>query len=558
MARFLTQPFARVPVRWRRPLAWGLGVLLVLEVLYNAVLVTGLLATVLNHFTHERPRVEWHRAWSLIPGCVHVRGFTLRQQEPSGSYWQLEMDTVKVNISLLALFKKQLRTESLEVQGLQVHLHPGTREATQPRSPPPDNPWKLLLHGIQVHDVHDVEWGNSRLTGITEATGVLELVPGHRVTVKEGRVQLGPGLLAYEAEVLAHLEHGSAEFSLEARRQEPGGIDLVAGLTEGRFQLTGTYPSFSELPRLTSRLDGLSLRGGSGHLDLDLHVKNGQLAPGTEIRGTSEPIALGVGPLRLKAPWRLHSDVYTEKDGGDRLGLKLELGPAHLEGGEWPKVDTSEVRVLLGAKAPRLGHFPRDAQLEVHTEPLHATWGGATMKGVVSAEVDARKLSVKRGSMALPGSQVELKDISVQTPDDTARGWDGSLTFPDASLALSPPSAEGHFEGSFTSAAPFVALLTFKGGLPHVLAPLLKADNLHISGAVVLGKQGVQLSHLRAKGEGLELRGQAETTGGPPHAVFLVKMGILPVGVEAGEGDTHVQILNPGDWYEKQTGESSD
>jgi hypothetical protein len=69
---------SRPQTRWRRPLLWTLGGLLALEVLYNTVLATGLLATVINHFTHEHPRVEWSRAWSLVPGRIRVRDLKLR------------------------------------------------------------------------------------------------------------------------------------------------------------------------------------------------------------------------------------------------------------------------------------------------------------------------------------------------------------------------------------------------------------------------------------------------------------------------------------------------
>jgi hypothetical protein len=244
--------------------------------------------------------------------------------------------------------------------------------------------------------------------------------------------------------------------------------------------------------------------------------------------------------------------VYTHDDGVDRLGLKLTLAPVQLKGGEWPSVETSEVTVLFAAKAPRLDQLPQDAQLKLHTEQLHATWGGATMKGHVLVEADARPLARERGTVALHGSQVQLRNVSVRTGKDEARDWDGTLAFPEATLALSPLSAEGHFSGRFSNAAPFVALLTFKGALPGALAPLLNADNLGVTGAVSLGEAGVKVSRLHAIGEGLDLQGNAESAGGAPHAVVLVKMGILSVGVETGTGDTHVQVLNASSWYQKK------
>ena len=91
----------------------------------------------------------------------------------------------------------------------------------------------------------------------------------------------------------------------------------------------------------------------------------------------------------------------------------------------------------------------------------------------------------------------------------------------------------------------FVALLTFKGALPGVLAPLLKANNLGLSGALSLGERGLTVKGLHAQGQGLELFGTADSTGGPPHAVLLVKMGILSVGVEPGTADGYRRRLRP-------------
>lgn len=556
-------PISRLPTlsppqtRRRRPLLWILGGLLVLEGLYNIVLATGLLATVINHFTHERPRVEWSRAWSLVPGRVHVRDLKLRLENASGTSWQLAMDQVKVDLSLLSLLRRTLRTDSLDVHGLSLQIRSGPEDSDQEetRRPPPADPWKLFLHGVQVHEVHEVTVKTVQLTGITAASGSLELVPGHRVSVRDARVQIGPGELAYRETTVARIDQGSGEFSLETQRQGPdSGLDLIAGLTGGRFQFTATHPVLDDLSPLTSGLTGVSLKGGAGRLEVDLHVKEGRLAKGTVLRDTGEPLLLSLGPLRLKAPWQLYSDVYTHQDGTDRLGLKITLGPVRMGGVEGLAMETQEVLLLLGAKTPRLDQHPPDARLELHAKQVQATWGGARLKGHVHIEADARKISLQRGKVALHGSQVQLQEVSVRTGEDEERNWEGTLTFPEATLDLSPPSVHGRFSGSFSNAAPFVALLTHKGALPGVLKPLLTANNLSLSGEVSLGEKGLKVSKLLANGQGLELRGTAESGGDAPHAVLLVKMGLLSVGVETGTGDTHVQVLNASSWYQKKTG----
>lgn len=548
---------SRRPARWRRPLLWTVGVLLALEVLYNAVLLTGLLATVINHFTHGHPKVEWSRAWSLVPGRVHVRNLKVGLQSERGISWQLAMDDVRVDLSVSALLKRTLSTDSLHVRGLSVQIRSGSEkpDGDKPQGPPPENPWKVFLHGIQVQDVHALEVKAVKLTGITSASGDLEVVPGHRVSVQNAKVKLGPGELDYADATVAHIDQGSGEFSLETQRKDAEhGLDLITGLTGGRLQFTATHPSFQELSSLTSQLAGISLKGGAGKLEVELHVKEGRLAKGTVIKGSAEPLQLSLGALRLKAPWQFYSDVYTHEGGKDRLGLKLTLGPARVDGVEGLAMELPELLVLLGADTPRLDELPADAHLEVHAKQLQTTWGGARMTGHVHVTADARKLSLEKGKVALHGSQVQLQEISVRTGSAEERNWEGTLTFPEATLDLSPPSAQGRFSGSFSNAAPFVALLTYKGALPGILKPLLTANNLNLSGEVALGETGLKLDKLLAHGQGLELRGSAETTAGAPHAVFLVKLGPLSVGVETGAGGTHVQVFNASRWFREKTG----
>ena len=563
MPSSLPPALSRPQARWRRRLLWAVGGVLVLEVLYNTVLVTGLLATVINRATHERPKVEWSQAWSLVPGRVHVRNLKLHQEDPSATSWRLEMDEVRVNLSLLSLLSRTLRADALDVRGLRVQVRAATQKTDEekPPRPPPEDPWKVFLHGVQVQGVHEVRVEAVRLTGVTEAAGSLEVVPGHRVTVRQARLRLGAGELAYDEATVARIEQGSGAFSLETKRKGPDeGLDLISGMTGGRFQFTATHPALHELSRRTpDESGGISLKGGEGKLEVDLHVKEGRLAKGTQLKGTAEPLLLSMGSLRLKAPWRFLLDVYTREDGMDRLGLKLTLGPVKMNGGKELVVETPEVLLLLGAKAPALNELPADAQLELHAKQLHATWGSAVLKGHVHVEADARKMSLQRGRVALHGSQVQLREVSVRTGSDEERNWEGTLTFPEASLALSPPSAQGHFSGNFSNAAPFVALLTFKGALPGVLSPLLKANDLGLIGEVSLGeKEGLKVSKVLANGQGLELRAMAQSGGEAPRAVVLVKMGPLSVGVETGTGDTHVQVFNASSWYREKTGASTE
>ncbi|WNG17334.1 hypothetical protein [Cystobacter fuscus] len=605
MPTFFPVSLPRPKVRWRRVLLVLAGALLLFQVLVNVLLATGGLAGLLNRLI-PRTELRWRQAWSFVPGRVHLRDFSLRREEPNNADWRLDIDRVWVDVSLTGLLLRRFETVSVDVRGVRAHIHTVTPKKGEPPPPPPPRekaPWRIHLKDVRVHGVHEFVWNGARLTGITQVSGNLDLQPGERILMEDARVSLGPGELSIDEDTVAHVEGGTAGATLEVRRQEPEGLDIITGLTEGRLQLTARVPSASAFRRLVPRLADLHMSGGAGRVEVDLHVKEGRVAAGTSLKGAGEPLRLPVGPLVLKAPWRFASDVYTREDGEQRLGFKLTLGPARLEGGQGPAVGIPEVALLMSARPPRLGSALPDVHLQVQaarsepvelrllngwigpsfqvesgralleasshaspekgrgeahlslsTEGLRAHWGGATLGGRVLLDVDAYKLAFQRDAVVLDGSQLRLEEVTVRTGGDDARGWDGTLAFPEATLALSPPSFRGRFTGRFSNAVPFIALLTHQGVLPRILSPLLAAKDLELSGTLSLGEAGVKVEALRARGQGLDVRGRVSSTGGVPSALMLVKLGVLPVGVEVG-ATASLQLMNPQSWYTQKTGE---
>lgn len=456
-------------------LLWGFGACLVLEAVLNLLLATGLLGRLLNTLFDDM-EVGWSQGWSVVPGTVHVRHLTLRRQEPGDAHWGLDIDRADIHLSLGGLLRQRFETESLDVQGLRVHVHPGQpgSGAQATRGPPPGKPWKVYLHRVTVHDVHAFELDDLRLTGLTEVTGELALEPGQRIAIQDARVSFGPGELTLQDALVARVERGSGECGIDARRQDSSGeLDLLAGLTDGRLQLTATLPSLKGLRRFVPALAGVSLEGGAGRLETDVRLKDGR-------------------------------------------------GSAHVE---------------------------------LNTEDFRARWGSTLVRGRLTMNVDARKPSMNHGTLKLDGTKLLLRDVAVRTEKDHELAWNGTLAIPEATLTLDSPGISGRFAGDFSNAAPFIALLTDQGTLPHWLSPLLTAKDLKVSGDVALGDKVVKLTKLRARGEGLELRAQAESANASTRAVVLVKVGPVPMGVEVTPEGAHVQVLEPTRWYTQRTGE---
>jgi hypothetical protein len=577
-----------------------------MEVLLNGLLATGLLEGLINR-SSQSLKVEWSRAWSVWPDSIQVRGLKIRNEEAGGGHWELAMESAELDLSPLALLRWKVQAEQVNVEGLSFRLQPGDPGARGPDGPGEPPPWELQLKGIRVHGVRELAVGPLRLTGVTDATGELGLVPGHRLTVSGARARLGKGELTLQENVIAHVEGGTADCDIDAKRDAQGRIDVISGLG-GRLQVSTTLPSLTTFQRWVPQLAEASLRGGAGRLEADVRLKEGRFAPDSRLEGSGSPIIVPLGLVRVRAPWRLHGQVRAKEDGPSRAGLRLVLGPVKVEGKNGQLLETSEVAVSMEAPAPRLGEPPRDvhgalhvaasnpldlrvlndwlapaiqvdsgqamlaamsqadpakgrgkAALELSTDDMRARWGGTTLGGRLLLDVDARKLALRRDTLTFAGSRLLLRNASVHKGGKSqVRDWEGTLAFPEATLALSPAVFTGRFAGSFTNAAPFIALLTDKTGLPQVLAPLLEARNLELSGTVSLGGSGVKVEKIRLQGEGLELRGKVELAGPSTQAVLLVKLKQLPLGVEVTPGGTHFQLLQPSAWYEQKLGERVD
>jgi hypothetical protein len=191
-----------------------------------------------------------------------------------------------------------------------------------------------------------------------------------------------------------------------------------------------------------------------------------------------------------------------------------------------------------------------EARLHVDTDLLSARYGETRLQGMASLEVDAGRFSLRGEHLGLDGTHLRLRKVSADVPGKDVRKWEGSLSFPRATLSLSSGALEARFTGSFSNALPFVALLTSQGKLPSILSPLLEADGLEVSGHVSWRAAGARVRELRARARDLQLEGQLDAAAGDMRAILLVTVGNMSVGVEVMPGDTQVHLKHGRRWYE--------
>jgi hypothetical protein len=601
-ARAPSPPRERWP-RWLRVLAWGLGAVLLLEALLNLALNTPLVPALIHRVT-PRTKLGWSRAWWPWPGHLHARGFFL-EQRGARVRWRVEADEVEANLSLAALFRRQVAAEGGRARGVRAWVDPlPPEERTPPRGPRP-HPWQVVLRDLEVRDARELAFGTTRYVGPADGRGSVHVIAGVRLTVDAAQVHLERGFVEVEGQRAARVDAVSADFSLEATRRSPEeGWDVLEGLS-GRLQAKADLLPLDWLEAHVSPHAQVGLHGGAGTLEVDLCVQQGQLTPGSFLEVHGEPLRLRLGPAHVRTSWHVSGTVEADAGAAPRGRLKLSFSSVQLEGPHARLLELPEVALTFHAE-PRLGPPAPAVQQELRVAPskpvdlrMLNAWTGETFRvdsgsvtlkatghgdsehdrkamrltldtdlvearsgdnrwlGRVSVELDTRRLALHGKAVGLDGTTLRLSQVSADLDTAKVRGWSGTFSLLQATLTLAPPELEARFSSSFSTADPIVAMLSSHKKLPRFLTPLLAARDLDVSGRVLLGPPGIQVRELRIKDENLELEGRMDLSRGTTHALVLATMDGITGAVEVTSGDTHVQLGDARHWYEQRLAKPS-
>jgi len=354
----------------------------------NAYVRGGWLEAQLNR-RPERMWMHWSSAWTLWPGVVHVRGFSMRSQS-SVFQWALTVDRAALEIDLLGLRRRELRIGPLRGSGVVFRLR--RRLDARPRSVParpelypqiagfsdpprvkpevvypkpkgpPRPPWHMRFSGVDLDEVREI-WveeyrfaGRARLSGgfDTRVRQSLEVMPT-RVEFLSGAFTLGNG-----AAILA-----------EARGRLDGRIDRypparfkgwnVFRFVTGRLAMSGRVTGLPFLELFFRQMRWVNLRVGPGPLKVDLRLCRGDILAGSRL--DARPSGITLGFLDYEATgfgavkWSVVpvGDRKQEREG--RLGLVFDSFRLQRRGYAKAHVQGRELRVDAVSAAPRLGGF---------------------------------------------------------------------------------------------------------------------------------------------------------------------------------------------------------
>jgi hypothetical protein len=367
-------------------LAFGLVLLWPLYlVAANLWLHQGGLEKMLNR-RPERLAIHWDSAWTLWPGVVHVRGFTIRNQTLVFQWW-LAVDRGVVDVDVWNLQERELLLGPLHGSGAAFRLRrrldappraragrpelyppiPGLAnppdrkpEDLYPPRPRPRDPWHVRITGVQLDDVREVWIEEVRFAGQARVAGGFDVRARQRVEVQPSRVEIEKGSLALGGGANARPIFADARGRVDAHI-EPYAPHRTQGwevlrLTSGRANLEGQVRSLAFLDVFFRETRWVDLRFAGGRTTVDFRLRRGQILPDSRLEARPDGItvafldyrAVGDGTVRW---WVEKGDREPE----GRISLALDRFQIQRQGYGRPHVRGRGLKIEAASREPRIG-----------------------------------------------------------------------------------------------------------------------------------------------------------------------------------------------------------
>jgi hypothetical protein len=349
-------------IRWRRTrsarvvrVAVGLCVALALTYLVgiNVFLGTRWFRHAIS-FSPEELRVEYSRAYSLLPGRIHVEGLSIRGSDTSVE-WILKLDSCDFHVQFLDLLHRKFHADHVRGSGVSMRIRlrllqeDGTPEVVAavphipgfsdppylvigpPRPPLADaqyNLWSVQLDDVDAQHVREIWVQTMRYAGDMRVRGRWFFRPVRWLEVGPATVDVANLDVSYGlASPLLMGMHGTIEVTVHPFDvREPQGLEVLHYVSTSAHLSGREDPG--ELFSTFAHASSWRLAPGESPLELELFVDHGALRPGTRVATSSARSELSDADLMLSAAVKAELRVASE---GDAPAARLDVGVAALQ-----------------------------------------------------------------------------------------------------------------------------------------------------------------------------------------------------------------------------------
>ncbi|WP_437601132.1 hypothetical protein [Sorangium sp. So ce590] len=459
------------------------------------------------------------------------------------------------------------------------------------------NLWTVHLEGVDT-TLEEVWIQQVRYAGGGRVRGGFYYKPLRSVRVGPIALELRSGEVHLADRVIARLDADADVTMNTFDPRDIEGLDIL-DTTWARVRLDAQLPGLDFIHFYTGEGAEPRIEDGSGGLRTNLVVNRGKLEPGSSLSyGTSHLVA---SASSHRATVAADVDLRVDERGEARLAVAVpratlerpekglppivverasavfdapELHLLRLPPGFSSKVDVvaaaiPDLRWLnadgAAPDAPRFtggAAFVRSSldidrlgrgtgALSLLLKHGALTWKETRVKGDVEARVALAAANVLGPTATLGKSRIEIKDLAIEHEGEAWPGWWARVDIDDAKVGRGLIEAAIRLECK--DAMPAVKLLDAEDVIPRWAAGLLTMEGLKASATVRRKERDVDFRLLEAQGGNLAIRGRlTKSDGQEPLGAFLVKSGLLSLGIGLDRDGAGVHPLVGDDWVNEK------
>ena len=556
----------------------------------------------------ERFTIQWGRAWTIIPGLVHVHDLEI-QQHSKDIVWHLTIDRAVTGVNILALPFKTFHAILPRTRGVEVGVEQAS--TTMPPTGKTKPGFRIRLTGASVKDIRFMDFFGFHIEGEdlrigggldTTARGPLA-IPRARIRIKKGQVTHEGVPLATDLNLdcRARIDKHSKKDRIE------GGIFpfISAGLT--------TSADVEDLRFISTFLRSISwmqVRGGAGKLEADLEISKGELEPESRLDIQTSAFDFEYLDYAVTGKGKVFI-TGREADGRGDTKLDFELDDfalsfsdsetSHIEGNDLsarvignlremiqPNADVEVVIDIPESDIPDLRLYNRyfkgtspieilsgqgrlRSHLKVNTGP--GTGGGTIEVKTTGVSVDLKDREIiadlhllfpvtitdlDHRTFTVDGSTVVITNAGVGTPEETdptdtpPRDWWCDIAIPGGTLRLAQPlDLEIDVTLKAFDVEPLLALISKTRKSADRLDRILAIHDLEGGAHLAVKNGGTHIRDLFAEGGRAEMLGNLCLQKHDNSGAIYIKYGILSLGVEIMGEDEKKHLIGPRKWYDE-------
>ncbi|WP_437907626.1 hypothetical protein WME95_06905 [Sorangium sp. So ce327] len=459
------------------------------------------------------------------------------------------------------------------------------------------NLWTVHLEGIDT-TLKEVWIQQVRYAGGGRVRGGFYYKPLRAVRVGPVALELRSGEVHVADRVVARLDADADVTMSTFDPRDVDGLDVLE-TAWARVRLDAQLPGLDFIPLPAGDGAGPQLEDGSGELRTNLVVNRGSVEPDSTASYETSHFVASTASLRATAEAR--AALRVDERGAARLAVTLPRATLERPGSGLPPIvverasatfDAPELHLLrlqpgfaskvdvvaaaipdlrwLNAEgaAPDAPRFTGGAaflrsSLEVDplgrgTGSLHLLlkhgalqWKQTKVKGDVAARMTLDAANVLNQAAKLRKGRIDIEDLAVEHEGEAVPGWWAHIDIEDAEVRRGLMEAAIRLECK--DARPAVMLLDAEDAIPGWAAGLLTMEGLKASAKVRRADAGVDFRLLEATGGDLAIRGRlTKSDGQTPRGAFLVKSGLLSVGIALDRDGAGVHPLAGDDWVNEK------